>query len=690
MAALLHGLHTSLYMMNRLKVYFEYYTGLPASTATANLRVALLEFCGAILTFLAEAVLTFRKNTALRTVQALWRNETCPDFEEECDRIAQRAEAEAHNCDRQLSVQDRRKAKDLGDRLEASLEDLQRLHLLRSTVADLQDKFDLSGLHAVNEAAFDSHDEEHNARCLAGTRVGTLEQVERWVDEYDSEQIFWLHGGAGTGKSTISRTVAHNLHKQDQLGASFFFKRGEGDRSKARRLFTTIAEQLAQKSPSIRRGVIETLNKIPNIAHKALSEQFDDLILKPLSENNYNVGVNLIAVIDALDEIDSDLDIQTVLSLFRRLGQVSSNMRLRLFMTSRPEVPVRLGFSKMTKKTHRDITLHEVAPPVIEHDIALYMKHEFASIRDSRMTPSLALPEDWPGQEAIRALVQRAVPLFIFAATTCRFIGDPKGNPKSRLKKILDQQNQTLGSKLDQTYQPVLEQLLADQSQGSGEGDFEQYMELIGSIVLLADPLSAKSVSTLLRVDYEDVCTRLEWLHSVLSVPEDPNAPVRPLHLSFREYLIDPRKRNKSQFWVDERRMHDMLATRCIELLSESGRLKQDICNLEMPGARRADISNHTIQDAIPAEVAYACRYWVYHIQRSHRRLKDGGQVDTFLRAHLLHWIEALSWLNSLSNVIGFLSSLRSLTDVGLICYSNVQRYNELKSVYRLSVTQRR
>ncbi|KAL9049231.1 MAG: hypothetical protein Q9162_007326 [Coniocarpon cinnabarinum] len=612
MAALVIGLHTSLYILNRLKVYFEYYADLPASAATSNMRAALLELCSAISGFLVEALSTFQKNTALRTIQALWRKEAYLDFEEECDRIAQHVEAEAHNCDRQLSAQDRRKARDLGDRPEASLKDLQRLHLLQYTITALHDKFDLSALHAVNEARFDSHDEEHNARCLAGTRVDILKHIERWPMSTRMNRS----SGSTVGRALENRP-SHVL--------------GAGDRCKASRLFTTIAAQLAQKSPGIRRGLIETLNRVRDIAYKTLSDQFDHVIFQPLLEHNTNTTVDLVIVIDALDELDSDLDIGTVLRLIRRLGQVTSNLHLRVFVTSRPEVPLRSGFLDMIKGIHRDIILHEVAPPLIEHDIALFMEHEFASIRNSRIVPGLSLSEDWPGQEAIRALVQQAVPLFIFAATTCRFIGDPRGNPKSRLKRMLNQQNHSFGSQLDRTYQPVLEQLLADQGQEGEEGEIEQHMELIGSVVLLADPLSAKSISTLLQADYEDVCTRLSWLHSVLSVLQNPDAPVRPLHLSFREFLVDPRKRDKSQFWVDKRMAHELLATRCVELLLEPGRLKEDICNLEMLGTRRADVRYPTVRDAIPAEVAYACRYWVYHAHEADLHPVDDGARPTLI-----------------------------------------------------------
>lgn len=45
---------------------------------------------------------------------------------------------------------------------------------------------------------------------------------------------------AGTGKSTIARTVARSFADEGQLDASFFdffFKKGEGDRGTAGRFF---------------------------------------------------------------------------------------------------------------------------------------------------------------------------------------------------------------------------------------------------------------------------------------------------------------------------------------------------------------------------------------------------------------------------------------------------------------------
>jgi hypothetical protein len=55
--------------------------------------------------------------------------------------------------------------------------------------------------------------------------VGLLEEICDWVDSED-ERCIWLNGLAGTGKSTIARTVARRYFEQKRLGASFFFSRG--------------------------------------------------------------------------------------------------------------------------------------------------------------------------------------------------------------------------------------------------------------------------------------------------------------------------------------------------------------------------------------------------------------------------------------------------------------------------------
>jgi len=157
---------------------------------------------------------------------------------------------------------------------------------------------------------------------------------------------------AGTGKSTVSRTVAQSLADKGQLGASFFFKRGEGDRGNASRFFTTISAQLVTKMPTLAPCIMKAIDADPAVPGKVLKEQFDKLILGPLSEANLASAQSSrqVIVIDALDECEREQDIRTILHLLSQAKDVRP-VCLRIFVTSRPELPIRCGFKKMSRDT---------------------------------------------------------------------------------------------------------------------------------------------------------------------------------------------------------------------------------------------------------------------------------------------------------------------------------------------------
>ena len=465
---------------------------------------------------------------------------------------------------------------------------------------------------------------------------------------------------AGTGKSTISRTVAQSFADKGQLGASFFFKRGEGDRGNATRFFTTIAVQLAAKVPSLGQFIGLAIDADTTIFEKVLEEQFTKLILQPLSSmQEVSLPVSrLVIVVDALDECEREGDIRTILRLLSRLRDVTS-MYLRIFVTSRPELPIRLGFKNMEGSTYQDLVLHEIPQATIKHDIFVFLQDEFAKLRVER-----SLSMDWPGQENIEALVEMSVPLFIFAATVCRFIRDPRWDPKKRLATILESQTVSQASKLDRTYLPVLNQLLVGQDEVEKEQLAKEFQDIVGTIVILADPLSITSLASLLHIAECDITCRLDLLHAVFSLPTNQAHPVRLLHLSFRDFLLDPLKRGKSPFWVDEKKTHEKIACKCLDLLSN--RLKKDICNMQRPGTLRSEIDRQVIDYHLPAEVQYACRYWVYHLMQTKSGLYDEGQVHVFFREHLLHWLEAMSLLEYTSESITMITTLHSVLEVGL------------------------
>lgn len=520
-------------------------------------------------------------------------------------------------------------------------------------ILDLHSKIDLATLPGASDAAFDSHAEEHNARCHPETRTELLRQIQEWANDRQAESIFWLNGMAGTGKSTISRTVATSFAKDGLLGASFFFKRGEGDRGKAGLVFPTIARQLVHKIPTLAPSVREAIDSDPDVPKKTLRDQFEKLILQPLGSIGRTTAI--VIVIDALDECDGDEDVKTIISLLAQANVVRS-VRLRIFVTSRPELPIRLGFGDVQGK-YQGLALHLIPEQIVEQDISTFLAYELARIKKEY---NGQVPLGWPAEDDIRTLAQMAVPLFIFAATVCRFVDDKgRSNPAKRLKKVLEYRtatrNHTL-DKLDATYLPVLDQLTSGRTDQDKAEVLAEFRNVVGPIVLLARSLSVPSLVQLLGVGREDIDALLNSLHSVLYISGEKNALVRLFHLSFRDFLVDPAKRITNEFWIDEPKYHKTLAERCIQLMGQY--LKRDICGLEMPGKLRSAVDQQTINTRLPFGVQYACQYWVHHLKESKYIVEDDDFVHTFLTSYLLYWLEALSLLGRLSDGVLFIKTL--------------------------------
>jgi hypothetical protein len=654
-AVLVAGIELALYMSNRLKVYLETYACLALSTARENFRNALVNLYVHILGFMAHAIRIQRKNSTLRLAQALWDSEDLMQFEKRCDILCVRASEEARVCDSQSN-------------LVAQLRALDEIHNIRTSVAGLHDKADLAKLIIAKGATYDSSAEGELAKCLFGTRTEMIQRIADWARSPTGERIFWLCGKAGTGKSTIARTIAQKLDGEKLLGASFFFKRGRADRSHATLLFPTIARQLADLFPEAGHTIAAVLDQDSLLCDKHLKPQFDKLILQPLQRLDSNAisSAGLVLVIDALDECDNGESVKTILRLLSRV-EVITSIRLRVFVTSRPELPVELGFKDMSGDMHHDVRLEEAQQATIARDIRIYYEHQFQEIKRNSWQHYDDIPAEWPGEHSIQSLVIQAVPLFIFAFTVTRYIAF---DPLRRLHLMLQQShNKSLGG-LKGTYLPILNQLVACEDDDQHSSRIAEFQRIVGSIVLLNDPLSASALSHLLETHLGDVTRVLRPLHSVLNIPRaadgriELSTPITLFHLSFRDFLVDADLKGENMFCIEAKRTHGVLGKHCIRLL-DSGGLKEDICGVVRPGTRRAEVTKQTVHASLPEAVEYACLYWVQHVVASGECIADNDTVHRFLNKHLLHWIEALSWLGKSTHVIHNLEALQSIIDVG-------------------------
>ena len=186
------------------------------------------------------------------------------------------------------------------------------------------------------------------------------------------------------------RTLAQTFDEQSKLGASFFFKRGEGDRGNVSRFFPTVVTQLLRRFPVILPHIKKAVDQDPTIASKTLKEQFEKLFLQPLTEVKQHMPQAILIIVDALDECDNDGHVKLVLQLLGRL-HIETGVQVKIFITSRPEYPIHLGFSQMSKEAHQDLVLHDIPISVIEIDLIAYLTSELEHIRQENQDQ---LPQD--------------------------------------------------------------------------------------------------------------------------------------------------------------------------------------------------------------------------------------------------------------------------------------------------------
>jgi NACHT domain len=493
--------------------------------------------------------------------------------------------------------------------------------------------------------------------------VDLLHKIFNWADGSEEKCIFWLNGLAGTGKSTIARTVARKYFDEKRLGASFFFSRGGGDVGHAGKFVSSIALQLADSIPELHQYIYNAIAECNDIASRSLRDQWHKLVLHPLSKLDSNGCQSLyVLVIDALDECDDDNNIRTIIQLLAEV-QLLERVRLHIFLTSRPEIPIRHGFYQIPNAQHEDLVLHNISPSIVDHDITIFLEYNLRLIGQERFPDSA-----WPGEEVITNLVQRTSGLFIWAATACRFIREGKRFAAKRLDMILNggggSSTTTAPEKhLNEIYTTVLKYSVSPEySDEEKEEAYHMLREVLGSIIIFFSPLSINSVSRLLQVTKEDIYQTLEDLHSILDVTKDQTRPLRLHHPSFRDFLLSRDRCEDPSFWVDEKKAHQKLAYHCIQLMSTT--LKQYICSVDAPGVLITDIETSQIEQSLHAEVQYACLYWAQHFHKSGTQLHDDNHVHCFLQKHLLHWLEALAWMGKVSEGIYAIASLESIISV--------------------------
>ncbi|THU87088.1 hypothetical protein K435DRAFT_682341, partial [Dendrothele bispora CBS 962.96] len=146
--------------------------------------------------------------------------------------------------------------------------------------------------------------------CTAGTREKILKDIEEWADGTSPVKTFgyWICGMAGTGKSTIAKSVCDTMKSRKMLAATFFCSRQFPECRDHSKIIPTIAYQMAQFSPLFGRVLVTILEGNPDIVSKPPSEQLEMLLFEPWMKVVNIEGMHSfssVIIIDALDECEN-------------------------------------------------------------------------------------------------------------------------------------------------------------------------------------------------------------------------------------------------------------------------------------------------------------------------------------------------------------------------------------------------
>jgi hypothetical protein len=459
--------------------------------------------------------------------------------------------------------------------------------------------------------------------CLPNTRLDVIKSIIAWItdESTDRESVLWLSGLAGTGKSTLSTTIAWMMRDLGHLGGFFFFDRDIPERD-AGTLIRTLAYQLALFDAHIGDEMSRIVENIPRIAEMPLDFQFTNLLSKTLERVRW-FGGPILLVIDALDECLGGTHRR---ELLQALSTGFQNLPpfIRVMVVSRQEDDLQhtLGYHSAVYQYRLGID-----SATDQEDISQFIRYRLDHIR--MKTKYLPLDSDWPSHDKINALTKSACGLFVWASVACSYIDSY--DPGRRLNELISQQSYTTSgpfAALGRLYKTCL------QSAGTWDDALfrSDFCNILGAILCARTPLSCSMVDSLLVLPRPSRLS-ISRLENVLHLTE---SDIRILHPSFHDYLS---KQCSTEPWsIDLEEHNEKLAVHCIQLLDTE--LKENICALTLPhlvGGR-----------ALPEAVSYACKFWVEHICSISRAADDiGNRIYTFLCQHLLHWMEAMAVLKS-------------------------------------------
>ncbi|KAH9834901.1 uncharacterized protein C8Q71DRAFT_130729 [Rhodofomes roseus] len=497
--------------------------------------------------------------------------------------------------------------------------------LNQSSDAKLDNLVQLALMQRLDPIVSAHHDAMHIPSCTEKTRIQLLDDIYTWALA-DARPIFILNGAAGTGKSTVAKTVCAALEGKSRLGGSFFCSRGgKAGQQDVESIFHTLAYFLSHYSPTFAAEVAKALQDAPDVAKFVIKKQFDVLIARPAKIAFTTANAAPVLVIDAVDELEwpRSNNAATPKDLLDVIVDQAPQLHLKFFVTSRPEAGLRDMFGPLDSDSRKHMRLQDITRNVVDADILKYLTEELKAVPAST--------------DDISTLAARSEGLFIYAATACKYIKARNASPGMRLQALTSSRATALTG-IDEMYDYILEEAL----QGLENNEVEVVLRCLHAVICTRSPLSVPEFAPLLRLTHEQMRGALVALHSVINVPDRDDLPVTTYHASFPDYLTTHMRSGLKRWAADTGATHRDLFLGCLETMNSG------LCfNVSGSSTSYAINAEQQLRQVPPSYLVYACRFWIEHLTMSSVSEERATQdVLAFFGQQFLYWLEVMSVCN--------------------------------------------
>ena len=478
---------------------------------------------------------------------------------------------------------------------------------------------------------------------MEGTRMAVLDDICQWARkgfELESSpteinNVYWLYGIPGIGKTSVANSICGRLHESKNLGGSYFCRRDDPLLGEPKYVMPTLIHRLSSMWGPYRKLVVRALRDDPHLGVDSTRLLFSELLLKPIiSLKKRHPPRPLVLVVDALDECGDSF---TRRSLLIGLLEASSHVPwLKVIITSRQEHDIDSFFQQVKPRNRylsRDLSMDDEK----REDVRFLAQERMLDIAQR-----CHLRHDWPGKERLDLIVERCGGLFIFVETMWRFLRGFK-DPEGPLKQVLTGDSAKANSELDKLYIIAISSRL-----GEERGAFRA---IAGAVVAVAPyrPLCDETLATLTGLEPRVVTSWVDSLSSLLYRESDKSGGVRVRHLSILEFLTG--KICPDEFRVDIQQANASMALSCLRTMIRE--LKFNICELETSCLSNADVED--LKDRVKRKISdglqYSCLNWCGHLAAI--RYQPNGEAIERLKEflggeRLLFWMEVLSLMGKM------------------------------------------